>query len=264
MKQKELPTTPIPLNFTFDKNSPGTRIGLIALDTDLTMEWDFHRTLPKDVAFYTSHIPVTNPLTPENLRKMAPRIKEVAESILPGYPLDVMAYGCTSASIAIGHETIQSEIQSIRPGVAVVTPSSAAIKGLHALKIEKITLLTPYIDSVNQIVRQFFQEHEIEVTNISSFCFDNDFDTARVPPSAIKKAALEAYHPEADAIFLSCTTLRAIDVLESIEQSTGKPALSSNQCMIWECLESAGYRKPLKKHGQLLRQLGSFSHSKSS
>ncbi len=260
MNQIAIPTTQIPKNFQFDENTPKYRIGLVALDTDLTLEWDFHRIFPQDVAFYTSHIPVTNPLTPENLKKMAPRIKEVAHSILPEYQLDVMAYGCTSASIAIGDKKIASEIQSIRPGISVVTPSSAALKGFRFLKIKKITLLTPYIDSVNQMIRKFFEKQEIEVINISSFCFETDFETAHIPPAAIEEAAIEACHDEADAIFLSCTALRAIDVLESIEQTIGKPALSSNQCMIWDCLRSAGYQSPLEGYGRLLRQLGASGH----
>lgn len=249
----QMPTVSIPIDFEFDKNAPKYRIGLVALDTDLTLEWDFHRVFPHEVAFYTSHIPVTNPLTPENLRKMRPNIQAVARSIVPEYPLDVMVYGCTSASIAIGYEGVKREIQAVRSGIAVVTPSSAAIKGLYALNIKKITLMTPYIDSVNQILRQFFETQGIEVLNMSSFCFETDLETVAVPPAAIQQAAIATCHEEAEAIFISCTAFRALHALENIEAALGKPALSSNQCVIWDCLQSAKYAHPILGYGRLLR-----------
>ena len=38
----------------------------------------------------------------ETLAAMEGRIEEIARLILPGMPLDVIAYGCTSASMVIG------------------------------------------------------------------------------------------------------------------------------------------------------------------
>ena len=256
LNKSSIPTTPIAHDFAHEPLPPHYRIGVVALDTDLTLEWDFHQVLPKEVAFYTSHIPATNPLTPENLRKMKPRLQAVVRSIVPAHPLDVVVYGCTSASIAIGYEGVRAEIQAVRPEVAVVTPSTAALKGLEALGIQKITLMTPYVDEVNQMLRNFFESHHIEILNMSSFCLKTDLQTAHIPPLALQKAALATCHPDAQGIFIACTAFRAMEALENLEGALGKPALSSNQCLIWESLQHAYYPKPISGYGQLLRQGG--------
>ena len=69
------------------------KIGLIALATDLTTERDFARIIPMgDAGVYGTRVAFANPTTPDNLRKMAPRITAAAELILPGEALD--ARGC--------------------------------------------------------------------------------------------------------------------------------------------------------------------------
>lgn len=248
------PTQPIAHDFEWEIHAPRYRIGVVALDTDLALEWDFHQVLPQEVAFYTSHIAATNPLTADNLKKMKPRLQAVVRSILPSYALDVVVYGCTSASIAIGYEGVKAEIQAVRPGVAVVTPSSAAIQGLQALGVQKITLVTPYVDEVNQMLRNFFESHHIEILNMSSFCLETDLQTAHIPPLVLQKAALAACHADAEGIFIACTAFRAMGILENLEAVLEKPALSSNQCLIWESLQHTGYPKPIAGYGKLLRE----------
>ena len=61
--------------------------------------------------------------------------------------------------------------------------------------------------------------------------------------------------PAAQAIFISCTDLRACEMLETIEKDTGKPALSSNQIMLWDMLKLAGVREPVKGYGCLLTRV---------
>ena len=70
------------------------RIGLIVLATDHTMEYEYRQvvTLP-GVAFYESRIPNSPTITPETLKQMASHITDQASVILPGMPLDVVAYG---------------------------------------------------------------------------------------------------------------------------------------------------------------------------
>ena len=80
------------------------RLGLLVLATDFTIEHEWRAILGQlpGVALYESRILNDNQITPETLRAMEPRIAAAADVILPGNPLDVVAYGCTSASMAIG------------------------------------------------------------------------------------------------------------------------------------------------------------------
>ena len=83
-----------------------------------------------------------------------------------------------------------------------------------------------------------------------------NFDTEmiRVAPDYIVDYARAIDRPDADAVLISCGALRAIDVVDQIEQSLGKPVICSNQAMLWDCLRQAGIDDRLDGLGRLLRE----------
>lgn len=240
--------------YALTDGAPRHRIGLIALETDEATERDFQRMMPADdVAYFTARVRNANPVTIENLRKIGPRLAESAAQILPGARLDSIAYSCTSGTVALGYDEVASQIAKGRPGVPVTTPITAGIAGLKKIGAKRITLFTPYIDSVNQAMRGFLEDHGIEVLNIGSFCIEGDLEMARLPPEAIRAGAIEANHADADAVFISCTAIRAVEILDDAEAALGKPVLSAIQCLFWDALRLAGYDKPIAGYGSLLR-----------
>ena len=141
--------SPVPVNL--DDGAQVKKIGLVALSTDLTFEPDFHRICSPDrVGFYAGRVLFENPTTPENLRKMLPRIEAAAELILTGTELDAVCYGCTAATVHIGDEDVTAAIHAAKPGVPVVTPSAAGALGLQALGVKRISVLTPYTVEVSR------------------------------------------------------------------------------------------------------------------
>ncbi|MEO1649674.1 MAG: arylmalonate decarboxylase, partial [Pseudomonadota bacterium] len=58
----------------------------------------------------------------------------------------------------------------------------------------------------------------------------------------------------ADAIFLSCSGIRTLDVVTEIEQITGKPVVTSNQAHLWSCLRRAGIDDQLAGFGALFER----------
>ena len=231
------------------------RIGLIALDSDIATEPDFHRLLPAEAMFYTTRIRHVNPVSVENLRKQAPQLEAAAERLLPGQRLDVIAYSCTSATAAIGFEAVARQIRgTTRTGVPVVTPITAAVAACEAMGIRSISLLTPHPDAVNQSSRRFFESSHIRVLNIASFDLEDDIAVAGIPPAAIEAAAVEACRSDADAVFISSTALRAVEIIERAERAVGRPVLSAVQCLFWQSLRAAGCDARVNGFGCLLRQ----------
>ena len=45
--------------------------------------------------------------------------------------------------------------------------------------------------------------------------------------------AVQADSPETEAIVLSCTDLKALDIVKRLEAKTGKPVVTSNQAMMF-------------------------------
>lgn len=234
--------------------APDGRIGLIALATDINIEQDLRRIYPPTVEVFTSRVRNYNPLTIENLRRMEPGISAAADSILPGTQLDAMIYGCTSGTVAIGIDRITELVQQSRPGVPVTNPVIAAFAAFKTLGVQRISILTPYTEAVNREVASIFATHGYEVLNIAGFGFEDDTAMTFIDPQDITKTATEICDPQADLLFISCTALRASLVIDQIEQSIGKPVVSSNQALAWHSLQLAGYQKQVHGFGRLLAE----------
>jgi maleate isomerase len=230
------------------------RIGLIVLATDYTIEHEWRlifQALP-GVALYQSRIFNDDQITPVTLLAMEPRIAEAARLILPGAELASIAFGCTSASMAIGEEKVFARIGQTRPGVTATTPVTAARAAFAALGARRIAVLTPYRADVNQIVAAYFQDRGFEVPVFGSFNEESDGKVSRISPASVKAGIGEVLkHGEADAVFVSCTSVRLVEAVTEIEKEVGLPVTSSNHVMAWHALRLAGVSDPLPQFGRI-------------
>lgn len=243
------------LPFDTDSGIAGrARIGLIVLATDFTIEHEWRRIITglDGVALYESRILNDAQITPETLRAMEPRIAASTEVILPGSPLDVVAYGCTSASMAIGEDKVFERIREARPGVRCTTPITAAFAAFRALGARRIGVLTPYRADVNRIVADYIRARGFEVPVFGSFNEQDDGIVSRITPTSIRAgvATIMARAP-VDAVFVSCTSVRLAEAAREIEAETGIPITSSNHAMAWHALRLAGVTDSLPQWGKL-------------
>jgi maleate isomerase len=231
------------------------RIGLAALAGNQTTEHEFRRILTmQGVAFYTSRLMDSVTITPETLRQTEERLAEAAALILPGLALDVIAFTCTSAAIVNGEDRIFARIHERRPGVPCTTPITAGLAAMRALDLERIALLTPYVQEINEMMRAYIERRGIAVPVLGSFNNSNDNEVARISPASIRDAVYELARPaDVDGVFVSCGSLRVVDMVEEIEQAIGKPVTSSNHALAWHSLRITGYREPVPGFGRLFR-----------
>ncbi|MEX0305731.1 MAG: ectoine utilization protein EutA, partial [Leisingera sp.] len=174
-------STPSSVPARLDGRPVKTRIALVALATDHTSERDFARICdPDQVGVYVNRIEFENPTTKETLLKTGPRLTEAAAQILPGEEVDVVAYGCTAASIVLGNDTVTRYLNAAKPGTPCVTPSSAAFDAFTALGAKRVSLLTPYSPEVTNEMAQYFAAHGPEVVNAACFGLTDDREMARI------------------------------------------------------------------------------------
>lgn len=231
------------------------RVGLVILSTDHTTEVDFQRMVASErIGLYTARIPFANPVTPENLRAMQPDLTKGAALILPDEELDAICYSCTSASVAIGDAEIEAAIRAAKPGVAVVTPPMAGMRGLRQLGANRISLLTPYTIETTRPMAAYFAGHGFDLASVSCLGFDDDREMARISPQALVEKAVEAMADDAQALFISCTALRSAGVAAQIEATTGRPVVTSNLATAWMCLRLCGDTAPRPELGRLMAE----------
>ena len=248
-------TQAITSDWHLDSSPPGRHFGLIALDGDQTIERDFINMKPEEVSFYTTRVLYAEENTLENLKTMGARLSGAASLILPTEKLDCIAYGCTSATVALGYDEVARQINQSRPDTPVVTPMTAAFMAFEHLGISRLSLLTPYHQNVSDLMAGYVIDHGYSVLNSHSFLLQNSSDLQRLSLDSILAGAKETCHKDADALFIACTGIRALELVELLEEALQKPVLTSNQCMFWECLRHCGYSGSISGFGKLMRHI---------
>jgi maleate isomerase len=216
-------------------------IGLIVLATDQTMEHEFrHLVRLPGVVVYHARLFNDADITPETLRAIGGRIAPATELILPSLHLDVVAFGCTSASMTLGEEEVFRQIRRARPGIACTTPVTAALAAFRALRARRIGVLTPYAPEVNAVVRNYLDAHGVQVAAFATFDKRDDREAARISVDSIAAGVKAlAHRARLDAVFVSCTSLRLAERVAAIEAEAGIPVTSSDHALAWHCLRLA-------------------------
>ena len=215
-------------------------LGLVVLQADETLEQDFRRLFPdREIAIYTSRIPSGDELTTDSIAAMEAELPRGARLFPRAARFDAVGYGCTSGTTLIGATAVA---RMLRQGVdtpMVTDPLTAALAALKALDVQRLGLVTPYIEAVAGPVRDAFIAAGFAVDQTLTFGEEIEARVARIAPASIKAAA-RAAAVGAQAVFLSCTNLRTLDVIDDLEAELGLPFLSSNQVLAWHMARATG------------------------
>lgn len=239
----------------------GTRatLGVIVLEADETLEPEFSSIMTEldGVALYHNRIPMVPEITSETLSRMEKDLPAVATMFPQAASFDVIGYGCTSASTVIGPDRVALAIRQSRPETRVTDPLSALIAACRALDAKRLGFLTPYLPEVSERMRDKLIQTGFEIAAFGSFEEGDDRVVARISEKSILDAALAlTEQAPCDAIVISCTNLRCLNVIRQVEHLTSIPVLSSNQALAWHMLRLAGIKDVQPAYGQLFTLTG--------
>ena len=229
------------------------QIGLVVLASDYTIEHEFRALISiPGVDVFAARIRNAPQVTPETLAAMEPLLTETADRILPGDELDVLAFGCTSASTVLGGDRIAALLAEAKPTARPSDPITAAFAAFDALGARRIGVLTPYRRDVNEIVWRYITSHGYEVPVFGSFNEEMAPVVATIDEDSLV-AAIDRIRDgqDLDAVFVSCTSVRLADAVAGIERRTGLPVTSSNHALAWHCLRLAGIEDGIDGRGTL-------------
>jgi maleate isomerase len=232
------------------------RIGVVVLATDQVSEVAFAEMLrDHPVSMVVSRVAFENPVVMANLSRLVDDLTRATALLLPDGRIDVVAFSCTSGTVAGGVDAVARAIRAARPGVAFTTPITAAVAAFRRLGARRIAVLTPYVDEVNHAIHGFLIAAGLEVVEFGSFHLRTEQEIASVPPEAIIAAGRSITGPDADALFISCTGLQGHRAIARLEALTGKPVVTSNQAQVWEALSLLDYGRPVHGYGRLLESV---------
>ena len=148
---------------------------------------------------------------------------------------DIVAYGCTAAGF-IGGPARDAEIQqklTVITGKPVVTTASAMIAVLNHIGAQRVAVVTPYLDLVNERLRHYLAQSGITVTRLDSFKAETTDALAAITPQEIIALARETMTTDADAMFIACSQLPTKDILAGLESDFARPVWSSIKATAW-------------------------------
>ena len=244
-------------NFDFVLKDPDRRLGLVILATDHVLEDEFRLIFSKcpSVSLFSNRIRNETTINHKTLNDMANRLEDTVSDILPGMPMDAIAYACTSASLVIGYVSrkITNDIvllwtfyrpsriteicQKAKPNVKVTNPLTAAIAAIKKLNVHELGLVTPYREELNNQLAQHFEKEGIKVTAMVSFNNEDDNIVGRISCESIEKACQQIGSSQVDGVFVSCTNMRILEKIHNLEETLGIPVTSSNHAMAWHLLQ---------------------------
>ena len=226
-------------------------VGVIA-PYDFALDRELWRWTPDDVSLHVTRLPYVHvPVTVDQaaaLRRGRGVTRAVRALMVPE-PLAV-GYACASGSFVHGAEGERELHRTMLAAGAprAATTSGALINALEILDVDRIAVVTPYVDGVTERLLCYLTEHGIGVT--SSVGLGLLSHIWRVTYTEVARAVQEVDRPEAQAVFISCTNVLTYDIIAPLERELGKPVIAANQVTMWAVMHAAGRRAVA--HGQSL------------
>ena len=174
--------------------------------------------------------------------------------LLANADVDVIIYGCSTCSLVGGLDWERVLVQQIEfeSRIRVETVNQAVVKAFNYLGGGGIGVVTPYDDSLNRLEREYLESHGLNVVSCTGMGLHNPIDICNASEKEILNLASIAAE-YADIIYLSCTNLPAVNLIERIESEYDVPVVTSNQAALWSALDGqdledvVGYGRLFKK-----------------
>lgn len=243
----------IPLDHVQAPRIDRVHIGLVQLSTDHSLEMDWAKLYGSQAAAFSSRVYYSSVMTPEALDAIAQGISDASNLIADGLPMDVMAFGCTSASIIIGEERVGELLNKNRDNLPTTNPWTAAQAAFRHLGACRVAVFSPYPTEVNFPLYQQLTNAGFEVAALGSLGIEKDTEITKIHKDSMLEG-LEKILPgaEAEVIFMSCTNLRVLDHIQEIEDRFGLPVVCSNSAMFWHAMHLVGKTAICPGYGRLL------------
>jgi maleate isomerase len=218
-----------------------TRIGLI-VPCDLTLDREYWELIPRDVSVHITRTGFHEGALDLAFVRGVSDLGEVAYATRSLSKIEpaVIAFACTSGSFIDGlaGEMAIRDTMLGNGAREAVTTSGALIEALHELGVTRVALGTPYIAEIGDRLPAFVTEAGFEPVSVAHLELPDVFHD--LADDAVRELAQAAWSPGAEAVFLACTGVPTVHLLDELRARLGVPVLSANQVTIWAALRRAG------------------------
>ncbi len=215
------------------------RLGVILPSSNTTVEKEFSQAIQNsEVSVHYSRVHLAE-VTVKGLEDMEAGLAEAADLLFDA-AVDLVLFACTSGSLikGYGYDLALSKKISDAAGCPAFATSTAVVKALHALGVERISLATPYVAEVAQREVVFLEQSGFQVVREASLGLVDNLEIGRLVSEDAAGLAAKVDSAQSQAVFVSCTNLQTFGKLKALEIQLGKPVVSSNSASLWLTLKT--------------------------
>jgi maleate cis-trans isomerase len=219
------------------------RIGMIVPSSNTNAEPDCLMLAPQGVTIHTTRgggYDVESIPDSDEMRRFARQSLDQQLRLLVDGRVELIAYACTSATLADGPEFDRAFCNEIaaKTGLPAVTTAGALVEAIQDIGATKVAFTSPYVYQLASEAVDFIEQCGIRIVNQVGFeqALSSLEQNALTPQDAYRMG-LKADHPEAEVLVISCTDYRAVEAIPALEQALQKPVVTSNSALMYACLK---------------------------
>lgn len=241
------------------------RIGQIVPSSNVTMETEIpaifrarESILPEKFTFHSSRMRMKK-VTKEELEAMDAMSLKCATELSDAH-VDVMGYACLVAimSMGKGYHCV-SEVNLHQETVAndfptpIVTSAGALINGLNVLGAKTISVITPYMRPLTDLVVNYIEHQGIKVKESIALEIPDNLEVAAQDPMNLLQIYKQLDLTGIDVLVVSaCVQMPSLEAIDLIEKEIGIPVTSAAVCTTYEMMKKLGLEAKAPIGGTLL------------
>ena len=232
------------------------RIGVLTPDFDPVPESEMWAMAPPGVSIHTSRVPRKR----GDARSFAeaPHVDAAVELLASLKPRAIL-YAFTSSSYALGPEaddSLRIRLEKRAQGISVVLAAVAACEALRIMDVRRVALVHPpwFSEETNGQGKDYFRSRGFEVVFCARIIPARQF--TEVQPAEVYEWTKANVPREAEAVLISGNGLRAIGVIQALEETLTRPVLTANQVTFWQALRLVGMTSRVTQYGRIFTKSG--------
>jgi len=183
------------------------------------------------------------------------RVDSAVELLAAVKPHSIM-YGFTSSSYFLGRPgdaALRTRLERIAAGIPVVLAAEAASAALRAVNARRVAIIHPpwFGEETNDRGRTYFEGGGFTVVSCARVLPLRDFQ--EVAAAEVHRWAATTVPNEAEAVLIAGNGLRAVGVINALEEALGRPVLTANQVTFWAALRRVGRPPKVTQFGRLFK-----------
>ena len=228
------------------------RIGVLTPAFDPVPESEAWAMAPMGVSIHAARVPRDRREDPGLFASAVDTAVELLAAVKP----NSIIYAFTSSSYALGvggDEVLRTRLERVAGGIPLILAAAAASAALRAVSARRVAIVHPpwFSEETNDKGKAYFQAQGFAVVSCARLLPLRDFQ--EVSPAEVHRWVAGAVPKEADAVLIAGNGLRAIGVIDALEETLGRPVLTANQVTFWAALKRIDRPPQVREFGRLFK-----------